>query len=150
MPQLPTLNSLLDALIASCTIEKSYLVDVVTKLYIATDSNPIDTKTYELCSDLVDVVIDISHIYGVSKQASGEVCSVFDERSTAAIRLNNGLVFYLREVSHYLALICVVREEYFLKRSILDYNVDCFRSSLAKVFAEAPDAPSSALSHKKS
>jgi hypothetical protein len=39
----------------SCSIDKSYLVDVVTKLYIATDSNPVDVRTYELCSDLVDV-----------------------------------------------------------------------------------------------
>lgn len=39
----------------SCNIDKSYLVDVVTKLYIATDSNPVDVRTYELCSDLVDV-----------------------------------------------------------------------------------------------
>ena len=43
---------------SSCSIDKSYLVDVVTKLYIATDSNPVDVRTYELCSDLVDVSTD--------------------------------------------------------------------------------------------
>ena len=129
----------------SCTIEKSYLVDVVTKLYIATDSNPIDAKTYELCTDLVDVVIDISHIYGVTN--TGQLIP-FDEKSTAAIRLNTGLIFYLREVSHYLALICVVREEHFLKRSLLDYNIDCFKNSLSLVFQETPDIiPSSSPSH---
>lgn len=136
VPQLPTLNSLLDALIASCTIEKSYLVDVVTKLYIATDSNPIDARTYELCTDLVDVVIDISNVYGVTPTGS---LVTFDDKSTAAIRLNTGLIFYLREVSDYLALICVVREEHFLKRSLLDYNINCFRNSLAMVFQEVPD-----------
>ena len=93
VPQLPTLNSLLNALISSCTMEKSYLVDVVTKLYIATDSNPIDTKTYELCTDLVDVVIDVSHIYWVSK-TTGQLIA-FDDKSTAAIRLNTGMnIFY--------------------------------------------------------
>jgi len=92
-------------------------VDVVTKLYIATDSNPIDTKTYELCTDLVDVVLDISHIYGVSSQ-NGQL-TTFDDKSMAAIRLNTQLIFYLREVSHYLALIVEVREENFLKRSLL-------------------------------
>ena len=50
----------------SCAIDKSYLLDVFTKLYIATDSNPVDSHTYELCSDLVDVVIDVSYIYGLS------------------------------------------------------------------------------------
>ena len=37
-------------------MEKSFIVDVITKLYIATDSNPVDAHTYELCSDLLDVV----------------------------------------------------------------------------------------------
>ena len=55
-------------LISSCVMEKSYLVDVVTKLYIATDSNPVDAHTYELCSDLIDVVIDVSYIYGMSRE----------------------------------------------------------------------------------
>ena len=40
----------------SCSVEKSFIVDVITKLYIATDSNPVDAHTYELCSDLLDVV----------------------------------------------------------------------------------------------
>jgi Ras-related GTP-binding protein C/D len=45
-------------------VEKSYLLDVFTKMYIATDSVPVDSHTYELCADLVDVVIDVSCIYG--------------------------------------------------------------------------------------
>ena len=53
---------------SSCALDKSYLVDVVTRLYIATDSNPVDAHTYELCSDLVDVVIDVSYIYGMSRE----------------------------------------------------------------------------------
>src|SRR3546814_10627241 len=41
-----------------------FLIDVVSKIYIATDSSPVDIKIYELCSDMIDVVIDISSIYG--------------------------------------------------------------------------------------
>lgn len=47
----------------SC-IEKAFLFDVVSKIYIATDSSPVDMPTYELCCDMIDVVIDISCIYG--------------------------------------------------------------------------------------
>lgn len=96
VPQLPTLNNLLDMLISSCSIDKSYLVDVVTKLYIATDSNPVDAHSYELCSDLVDVVIDVSYIYGMSPETG--VFQPYDEKSTSAIRLTSGMVLYLREV----------------------------------------------------
>lgn len=130
VPSLHTLNNLLDILIASCNIDKSYLVDVVTKLYIATDSNPVDVHTYELCSDLVDVVVDISCIYGV--QEDGQAAP-YDYQSTSAIRLNSGMVLYFRQVSHYLALICLLREENFAKRSLLDYNINCYRDSLEKL-----------------
>ena len=145
VPQLPTLNNLLDILIASCNIDKSYLVDVVTKLYIATDSNPVDVHTYELCSDLVDVVIDVSYIYGVTvtektpgggEGAPAQTHTIpYDASSASAIRLNSGMVLYLREVSSYLALVCVLREEYFSKRSQLDYNINVFRSTLLEFFA---------------
>lgn len=137
IPQLPTLNNLLDILIASCNIDKSYLVDVVTKLYIATDSNPVDVHTYELCSDLVDVVIDVSYIYGVNHDINHDGSVVpYDNKSASAIKLNSGMVLYLREVSNYLALVCVLREEFFAKRSLLDYNINCFKESLERVFKE--------------
>ena len=45
-------------------IEKAFLFDVVSKIYIATDSSPVDMQTYELCCDMIDVVIDVSCIYG--------------------------------------------------------------------------------------
>ena len=147
VPQLPTLNNLLDILISSCNIDKSYLVDVVTKLYIATDSNPVDVHTYELCSDLVDVVIDVSYIYGISELSPSSASAIsptptpYDHQSTSAIRLNSGMVLYLREVSSYLALVCVLREEFFSKRSLLDYNINCFKESLERVFKEVVVAP---------
>ena len=81
----------------SCVVEKTYLLDVFTKLYIATDSNPVDGHTYELCSDLVDAVIDVSCIYGLSPQDGAAI--PYDQESSSAIHLNSGMVLYLREVS---------------------------------------------------
>jgi Ras-related GTP-binding protein C/D len=76
------------------------LVDVKTKLYIATDSNPVDVHTYELCADLIDVVIDVSYIYGIdnsqthdgSARGGGmqEWGTPYDSQSASAIRLNTG------------------------------------------------------------
>lgn len=36
----------------------------MSKIYIATDSSPVDMQSYELCCDMIDVVIDVSCIYG--------------------------------------------------------------------------------------
>lgn len=132
--QLPILNSLLDRFIDSSAVDKSYLLDVFTKLYIATDSNPVDSRTYELCADLVELVIDVSCIYGLSEEDGAAI--PYDQQSSSAIRLNSGMVLYLREVSKYVALVCVVREEAFAKRALLDYNINCFRKSLDLVLQQ--------------
>jgi Ras-related GTP-binding protein C/D len=60
----PTLENLLNTLVGSCAMEKAYLFDVASKLYISTDSSPVDMQTVELCSDMIDVVLDVSGIYG--------------------------------------------------------------------------------------
>lgn len=56
----------------------------------------MDGHTYELCSDLVDVVIDVSCIYGLSPQDGAAI--PYDQDSSSAIHLNSGMVLYLREV----------------------------------------------------
>jgi len=131
IPQLPTLENLLDILIAACRIEKAFLIDVVSKIYVATDSSPVDMATYELCSDMIDVVIDISCIYGLRGDADG---LAYDEKSQSLIRLSNGMVLYLREVNKYLALVCLLREENLEKYGLIDYNFKVFRKSISDVF----------------
>jgi len=65
IPQLPTLENLLNVFVSTCSMEKAYLFDVVSKLYISTDPGPVDMQSVELCSDMIDVVLDVSGIYGL-------------------------------------------------------------------------------------
>jgi Ras-related GTP-binding protein C/D len=115
-------------------MEKSFLFDVVSKVYIATDSNPVDMQSYELCSDMIDVVIDVSCIYGMKEDGDGGDGLAYDAQSSSVIKLNNGMVLYLREVNNYLALVCLLRQENFLKQGIIDYNIDCFKAAIQDVF----------------
>ncbi len=64
IPELATLEGLLNIFSQSCGVEKAFLFDVVSKIYIATDSSPVDIQSYELCCDMLDLVIDMSFIYG--------------------------------------------------------------------------------------
>uniref|UniRef100_H2SKZ8 Ras-related GTP-binding protein n=1 Tax=Takifugu rubripes TaxID=31033 RepID=H2SKZ8_TAKRU len=73
IPQLPTLENLLNIFISNSCIEKAFLFDVLSKIYIATDSSPVDMSTYELCCDMIDVVIDISSLTEILTTKS---CSV--------------------------------------------------------------------------
>jgi Ras-related GTP-binding protein C/D len=133
IPQLPALENLLDILISNCRMEKAFLIDVVSKIYVATDSSPVDMQTYELCSDMIDVVVDVSCIYGVKEEA--ETLNIpYDEETQSVIKLNNGMVLYLREVNKYLALVCLIREDSFDKHGLIDYNFQCFKKAISDVF----------------
>jgi Ras-related GTP-binding protein C/D len=133
IPQkLPTVVNLMDNLVAHCSLEKAFLFDVVSKIYIATDSNPVDMQSYELCSDMIDVVIDVSCIYGVRDDGDG---LAYDNKSSSIMQLNNGMVLYLKEVSNYLALVCLLRSNNFENQGLMDYNVGCFKESIAEVFS---------------
>ncbi|EAL65174.1 Ras-related GTP-binding protein [Dictyostelium discoideum AX4] len=132
IPQLPTLENLLDVFISRSRIEKAFLVDVVSKIYVATDNSPVDMQTYELCSDMIDVVIDVSCIYGLKEEEEG---LGYDQESHSVIKLNNGMVLYLKEVNKYLALVCLLRESNFDKHGLIDYNFICFKKAIEEVFS---------------
>ncbi|XP_072466072.1 ras-related GTP-binding protein C isoform X1 [Notamacropus eugenii] len=146
IPQLPTLENLLNIFISNSGIEKAFLFDVVSKIYIATDSSPVDMQSYELCCDMIDVVIDVSCIYGVSDPSSDlkemgrrglkedGSGSAYDKESMAIIKLNNTTVLYLKEVTKFLALVCILREESFERKGLIDYNFHCFRKAIHEVF----------------
>ncbi|CAO3688251.1 unnamed protein product [Umbelopsis vinacea] len=68
--ELPTLENLLNVLCSNSGIDKAYLFDTLTKIYIATDSSPVDMQSYEICSDMIDVIIDIECIYGAQNSVS--------------------------------------------------------------------------------
>lgn len=135
IPQLPTLENLLNIFISNSAIEKAFLFDVVSKIYIATDSSPVDMQSYELCCDMIDVVIDVSCIYGLREElATTPDKAAFDNQSSSLIKLNNGTILYLREVNKFLALVCILREDNFDRQGVIDYNFLCFRNAIQQVF----------------
>ncbi|XP_068505131.1 ras-related GTP-binding protein C isoform X3 [Syngnathus scovelli] len=147
IPQLPTLENLLNIFISHSGIEKAFLFDVVSKIYVATDSSPVDMQSYELCCDMIDVVIDISCIYGLLEDGSG--CA-YDKESLAIIKLNNTTVLYLKEVTEFLALVCILREESFERKGLIEYNFHCFRKAICEVFEVGASNQSAVLKRSNS
>lgn len=64
LPQLPAMEALLLKFCSTCRIQKAYLFDTMSKFYLATDPTPTFLKDYEVCSDYVDMIVDIKQIYG--------------------------------------------------------------------------------------
>ncbi|CAO3690822.1 unnamed protein product [Rhizopus stolonifer] len=121
--ELPALENLLNILRTNSGIEKAYLFDTLTKIYIATDSTPVEMDSYELCSDMIDVVLDIECIYGTQSgcgpihklsedeivedlqvgyyRDSGSSHTLADVEASSIIKLNNGDVLYMKEINRY-------------------------------------------------
>lgn len=136
MPQNANLSSLLDHLAINCKFEKAYLFDVFNKIYLAVDSSPVESQTYEICSDMIDVVLDMSGIYGDESNND----SYFDDNSASLIKINNTernenskSILYLRFIDSNLALISIVYEENFEWPHLLDYNIKIFRNAVKAI-----------------
>ncbi len=100
LPQLPAMETLLTKLCSSCRIQKAYLFDTVSKIYIATDSSPTFLKDYEVCSDYVDVIVDIKQLYDWDAHASegGDEENYVGE-SLVTMERTGDTYIYAREIS---------------------------------------------------
>lgn len=48
---------------------------------------------------------------GTSRELMDNPSPAFDDQSTCVVKINNGMVLYLREVSECLGLVCILKEE---------------------------------------
>ncbi|KAK7711465.1 GTP-binding protein gtr2 [Diaporthe eres] len=148
IPRLGQLEAMLTNLCRTCRFEKAYLFDVMSKIYIATDSAPADMASYEICSDYIDVIIDVSMVYGSwsrskahrdrlegppwSQRLEDQVAVSFAE---SHIVVNEGLrPVMLREVDRYLALVAIMKEGSYEKMPLVNMNVDVVAKGLTEFF----------------
>lgn len=128
--ELPYLESMLDNLIENSSIDKIFLFDINSKIYVATDSSPVDIQTYEVCSEFIDITIDLDNLYVNEETSSKEIKSIS--------YLNNGSILYLKQMIRGLALVGIINNENKLEFSnnvtLIDYNVNLFKNGLKKMW----------------
>ncbi|CDS43438.1 ras gtp binding protein d [Echinococcus multilocularis] len=132
IPYLDAFEDLLNIFISSSILDKAFLFDVATKIYLATDSTLVDIQTYELCCDMIDVVTNISSIYTPSSELSDPP---FSEQTSSTIVLNNATVIYLRGINRYMALVCILREESLEKIGIIEYNYQVVKEGIQRMLS---------------
>ncbi|CAF4038804.1 unnamed protein product [Rotaria sp. Silwood1] len=86
-PQFNHLEDLLNYLISTSNMEQAFLFDIQTKISIATDSTPTDIQMYELCCDMIDLLINMSQIYG---RPNGDVAEAIDDDRNSE-HISNGI-----------------------------------------------------------
>lgn len=137
---------MLDSLVVHSSIDKVFLFDVNSKIYVATDSSPVDIQTYEVCAEFIDITIDLDDLY-----VDNDRKIIKDNGVKAISCLLNGLVLYLKQMIRGLALVALIRNDDASEEqqdmdevlTIIDYNVNCFKKALAKMWEAAKLAPPS-------
>jgi Ras-related GTP-binding protein C/D len=120
------IEQLLDTIVSTCRLEKAVLFDLVSKITFGSDSSQIDSGTFSLMQDLLEVIIDMISIYGGGPAG--------DMKSTACtIALSNGEMLFMKLIEKHLALVTIVKSENFDKTYLLNHNVGAFRNALMKV-----------------
>ncbi|KAM0713859.1 hypothetical protein Q7P37_010821 [Cladosporium fusiforme] len=147
LPQLPALEALLNRLCSTCGMRKAYLFDTVSKIYVATDASPTFLKDYEVCSDYVDVIVDIKALYGWQDQPkaganarlrTNDGPDAEDDgigESIVTFERNGDTYIYAREITEHLSLICLMGKGSGVdKRVLIDYNVSLLQDAVVEVF----------------
>lgn len=139
MRQLRALENMLDLVTASTQLDKIFVCDISNKIFLASDTKPIETQLSELCCDVVDVYTDISSIYGKSHSP------VLDSMSYCTIELSIGLVLYLKDINPTTALICILKKESKTHEAFMEVNLNILKKNIQELFlgnASTPTAPS--------
>ncbi|KIX07281.1 uncharacterized protein Z518_01934 [Rhinocladiella mackenziei CBS 650.93] len=135
IPQLNTLENLLNILVNSCGMSKAYLFDILSKIYVASDTRPIDMEVYEMCSDYIDVIVDVTDIFGYDRKEGAMAREQMQEAESSVI-IHDGTMIYLKEMNRYLCLVTVIKNNRAKdKKGLIDYNCHVFQDALKEVFA---------------
>ena len=136
VPQLGTYEALLDNLHASCRFEKVYLMDVRSRIYIASDTNPDNVKAYECCSDYIGTVVDVVDLfdYDRKKNDTSERAKDIASTPTESMATFGACTVLLRELNPFLAVVGVSHEsDFFQERAMVNHNVQKFSDAISKV-----------------
>lgn len=132
IPELPVFENLLNVLCSHSLFEKVFLFDVNSKIYVATDSSPVDNQTYEVCTDFIDVAVDLDNLY---ENGSSSAPPKSSENTLKCVsKLQNGVTLHLHQMVKGLALVGLIRKENGQKMALVDYNVQVFREGLERIW----------------
>ncbi|RAL16923.1 GTR/RAG family Ras-related GTP-binding protein [Aspergillus homomorphus CBS 101889] len=137
IPNLSTMENLINTLANNCGFEKTYLFDVLSKIYIASDTRPVDMSCYEMCSDYIDVIVDVSELYSYDnpgRKSKGEQ----NQEAESHVVLHDETMIHLMEMNKYLCLVSVIRNpESKSKKGLIDMNCRTFQEALNDVFSRS-------------
>lgn len=132
------LSILMNEIANSCKFEKAYLFNVYNKIYLGVNNSSIESsKIYEMCSNLIDVISNISEIYGGESYNE----TYFDDNFNCSVKIkdfdkdetDSKNILCLKFIDCNLALVVIMNEEYYERTNIMDYNVKIFKEAVNNI-----------------
>lgn len=136
IPELNVLQNLLNTLADATGIEKAYLFDINSKIYVASDTRPVDMGSYDVCSAMIDYVLDTIDLFNYPRKDGKKLGAQMNEvEASTTFSHDPSLMIILKEVNRYLTLVALVKEKGAKdKKGLIDYNVHVMSEAINKVF----------------
>lgn len=141
LPCTTYVSKLLNKLCDYCKIEKAFVFDICSKLFIAhNDKVNIEPVKYEICCEMIDIHIDISLLYNNEKKE--ENSDEPDKESMSCVKLNvetsedKREFFILQELEDYLCLGFTVKESNFDRPYLIEANINKFKEGLVRLLSD--------------
>lgn len=128
VPELNSLTQLLDIFCMRTGVEKAFIFDASSKIYLATDSSPVDAEIYQVCSDFIDVSVNLGALYHSSDSSNDDVCEF------SVSRFKNGSVISLAKMIKGCLLVGLCTSESESQMTLVEFNADIFRTSMKKIY----------------
>ncbi|KZV90562.1 hypothetical protein EXIGLDRAFT_837724 [Exidia glandulosa HHB12029] len=123
------LESCLNLFCANSQIQKAFIFDIATRIYLATDSSPVDPADYALAWDYVNTLRQLEPLYS-PKGRTGPA----DAWGTSIVRLNSSttsIVIAYWQLNTHLAVVAILPAETYRERvALIDYNLVYFREGV--------------------
>ncbi|CUG87101.1 small GTPase, putative [Bodo saltans] len=146
--QLPYVLELLGMLNGNSQLDLTYLFLSRSKIFIGeVERNRTRTRTYDLCSDAIDVMMRVEGIYGghlfakknlpqiKNSQQEGDASSAVGAHLASSVfHLSSDDVIYVRELPNELTVVMMLRDDAFQNKALIDFNVNVFSNAVSEVF----------------
>jgi len=121
------LEDLLNIFCANSQLAKTFLFDINTRLYIATDASPVDKLHYSLCCDYLQVVRELAPIYSVQGSQGSQCVS-------GAVQLSPDTTLAFWQVTRDLAVLAILQTSVFqTRRGLMEYNMVFLRDGVREI-----------------
>ncbi|KAJ1963278.1 GTP-binding protein gtr2 [Dipsacomyces acuminosporus] len=121
VPRYGTLQSILDSFYSKSNLEKVFLCDTKTKLYLSTDASPIDPQIHKFTCQTISSLTDLGRVcsYYIPQDDDDEPIMM---NQKLFISLEGNFSIFIYQVDERLSLFCTGHAQVIRQQSLLEFN----------------------------